>query len=242
MKIKTDIPSTKKIIAESYQKIKKENQSMLEPEYITKNFSVIIELLFDESYKTYLKYENKVIEDLTQKTLDKIQKDVLTKAEVKTILHTIVQESITVEKSLKQSRYARAGSTFEIIVQTLLDVIGIKSEHITREDKKSGLRPIDLVIPDRKTAIERPDDAHFLSLKTSLKDRWKLVVEDQRQGQRTHLITLLQKEKLTDEVAQKIIDRGIFLYIPDDIKRECFSKNTQVRKLSSLPQKVKQKI
>lgn len=212
---------------------------MLKSDFITKNFSHIVKLVFDESYKIYLKYENKLIEKLTQDTLDKTKKNTFTKDEVKIILGNIVHESITLEKSLKQSRYARAGSTFEIIVKTLLDKIGIKSEHITKEDKKSGLRPIDLVIPDRKTAIEQPDKAHFLSLKTSLKDRWKLVVEDQTQGQRTHLITLLQKEKLTDEVAKKIIDRGIFLYIPDEIKVEFFPKNNRVRKLSDLPGKVK---
>ena len=234
-----DIPTTKKIIAESYEKIKKDKPEMLESDFITKNFSQIVELVFDESYKIYLKYENRIIEKLTQSTLDKIDKDTLTKDEVKIILGKIVKESITLEKSLKQSRYARAGSTFETIVKGLLEKIGIQSEHITKEDKKSGLRPIDLVIPDRKTAIEQPDKAHFLSLKTSLKDRWKLVVEDQTQGQRTHLITLLQKEKLTDEVAKKIIDRGIFLYIPDKIKEECFPKNTRVRKLSVLPEKVK---
>ena len=239
MKPKIDIPANKEIIAESFEKIKKEKPEMLESEFIKKDFSKIVKLFFDEAYKIYMKYENKVIEDLTQDTLDSIKKDTLTKDEVKTILGKIVNKSIELEKSLRQSRYARAGSAFEIIVGTLLEQIGIKSEHITREDKKSGLRPIDLVIPDRKTAIERPDDAHFLSLKTSLKDRWKLVVEDQTQGQRTHLITLLQGEKLTDEVAQKIIDRGIFLYIPDEIKDECFKKNTRVRKLSSLPSKVK---
>jgi len=239
LKSKIDIPKTKEIISEAYDKIKKDNSIMLESDFITKNFSQIVELFFDEAYTIYLKYENKVIEKLTQNTLDKIEKDTLTKDEVKVILGKIVNESMTIEKSLQQSRFGRAGSSFEIIVKTLLEKIGIQSEHITKEDKKSGLRPIDLVIPDRKTAIERPDDAHFLSLKTSLKDRWKLVVEDQTQGQRTHLITLLQNEKPTDEVAQKIIDRGIFLYIPDEIKDECFPKNTRVRKLSSLPSKVK---
>lgn len=239
MKPKINIPTTKEIIAESLEKIRDEKPEMLESEFVTNEFSKIVRLIFDEAYKIYIKYENKVIENLTQDTLDRTEKDTWTKDEVKAMLGEIVDKAIVLEKSLKQSRYARAGSSFEIIVGTLLEQIGIKSEHITREDKKSGLRPIDLVIPDRKTAIERPDDAHFLSLKTSLKDRWKLVVEDQTQGQRTHLITLLQGEKLTDEVAQKIIDRGIFLYIPDEIKDECFKANTRVRKLSSLPSKVR---
>ena len=234
MNKKINIPTTREIIQESAEKIRKESPDMLEPDFIRAKFSDIVELFFKETYDIYMRHEKKVVESLTQAALDEIKEDQVTKQEVKAILGKIVGEAISLEKSLKQSRYARAGSSLEIIIQKLLMDIGICSEHMTREDK-SGLRRIDLVVPDRKTAAERPDEAHFLSLKTSLKDRWKLVGEDQIQGQRTHLITLLQNEKLTDEVAQKIIKRGIFLYIPDRIKDECFRSNRRVRKLSTLP-------
>lgn len=143
-----------------------------------------------------------------------------------------MDEVIRTEVHLEQSRYSRAGQTFEIVVRDLLALIGISSERMTREDRASGLQRIDLVIPDRKTAIERLDAAHFLSLKTSLKDRWKLVVEGQRPNQRAHLRTLLQGEKLTESVAEKIIERGIFIYIPDSIKDDCFPEDSRVRWLS----------
>ena len=211
---------------------------MLEPKFIREKFSAVTELFFQYAYEIYLAYENTVIERLTKDALGRIDKDTLRKPEVAVLLKDIVRDAITTEKSLKQSRYARAGTTFEIIVQTLLKEIGIQSERVKKEDKKSGLRRIDLVIPDIKTAIESPDNAHFLSLKTSLKDRWKLVGEDQRQGQRTHLATLLQREKLTAGVAQKIMDRGIFIYIPDQVKDECFPNNPLVRKISDLPSRL----
>ena len=238
MKIQTGIPTTKQIIHEACERIRCEDPTMLKPAFIRDNFSPIVERVFQYSYDIYLEYEDRVIERLTNGTLARIDNDTLTKAEIRPIIEGIAREAISVEKSLKQSRYARAGHSLEAIVQMLLKEIGIKSERITREDKKSGLRPIDLVVPDRKTAIESPDGAHFLSLKTSLKDRWKLVVEDQRQGQRTHLITLLQREKLTDQVAKKILDRGIFLYIPDSIKDDCFPDNPRVRRISALPSQI----
>lgn len=99
LKSKIDIPTTKEIISESYDKIKKDNPNMLKSDFITKNFSQIVELFFDEAYKIYLKYENRIIEKLTQNTLDKIEKDTLTKDEVKIILGKIVKESITLEKA-----------------------------------------------------------------------------------------------------------------------------------------------
>ncbi len=238
MKPKLDIPQSKEILSEAIEHITNDTPEKMKPEFIRVNFSDMTELLFDESYRIYLDYENKTIQKLTDDTLNKIDKDTLTKSEVKAIISKISKDVILLQKSLQQSRFARAGKAFEIIVEELLSIIGITGEHITREDKKSGLRPIDFVIPDRETAISRPDKAHFLSLKTSLKDRWKLVVEDQTHGQRTHLITLLQGEKLTNAVAEKIINRGIFIYIPDKIKEDCFPDNNRVRKLSSLPSNV----
>ena len=211
---------------------------MLEPRFIREKLSAVVELFFQYAYGIYLGYENTIIECLTKDALDRIDNDTLRKPEVEVLLKDVVRDAIAIEKRLRQSRNARAGTAFEIIVQTLLKKIGIQSERVKKEDKKSGLRRIDLVIPDIKTAIESPDDAHFLSLKTSLKDRWKLVGEDQRQGQRTHLATLLQREKLTAGVAQKIMDRGIFLYIPDQVKDECFPNNSYVRKISALPSRL----
>ena len=211
---------------------------MLEPRFIREKLSAVVELFFQYAYGIYLGYENTIIECLTKDALDRIDNDTLRKPEVEVLLKDVVRDAIAIEKRLRQSRNARAGTAFEIIVQTLLKKIGIQSERVKKEDKKSGLRRIDLVIPDIKTAIESPDDAHFLSLKTSLKDRWKLVGEDQRQGQRTHLATLLQREKLTAGVAQKIMDRGIFLYIPDQVKDECFPNNSHVRKISALPSRL----
>ena len=211
---------------------------MLEPRFIREKLSAVVELFFQHAYGIYLGYENTIIECLTKDALDRIDNDTLRKPEVEVLLKDVVRDAIAIEKRLRQSRNTRAGTAFEIIVQTLLKKIGIQSERVKKEDKKSGLRRIDLVIPDIKTAIESPDDAHFLSLKTSLKDRWKLVGEDQRQGQRTHLATLLQREKLTAGVAQKIMDRGIFLYIPDQVKDECFPNNSHVRKISALPSRL----
>lgn len=236
--MKSKIPPVKVITQQAYDRIKRNQPRMLDESYVRRNFSAAVELFYSTAYDIYREHERRVIEDLTRTTLAQTDKDVFTRADVEAILKDIVQEATKTAVHLKQSRYSRAGQSFEIVVRDLLALIGISSEHMTREDRASGLRRIDLVIPDRKTAIERPDAAHFLSLKTSLKDRWKLVVEDQRPNQRTHLLTLLQGEKLTESVAEKIIERGIFIYIPDSIKEDCFPEDSRVRRLSDLPQAV----
>jgi len=235
----TGLPETSAIMSEAIMDIESKNPRKIQPSYIEQNFSELCELIFYETYRIYQVHEKKSLEDLGDTFLKRFYKKNFSEDEFKKMLNNVIVESTSFEKSLKQSRAARAGKAFEIIVMKLLDEIGIPNEHITKEDKKSGLRPIDIVVPDRETAINDSFKAHFLSLKTSLKDRWKLVVEDQQQGQRTYLLTLLQKEKLSKQVADKIVNAGILLYIPDKTKKEQFPNKQGVNKLSDLPKSLR---
>lgn len=237
--MKSQIPDVKSIIREAHDRIEAERPVLQDESYVRRNFSEAVEAVYATAYKVYKEYEEHVIADLAMESLDGTDKDVYSRADVAALLKDVVQRAMKTALHLKQSRSARAGSSFEMVVRGLLRFIGIDSERVTVEDRRSGLRRIDLVIPDRRTAIERPDAAHFLSLKTSLKDRWKLVVEDQSPSQRTHLITLLQGEKLTKTVAEKIISRGIFIYIPDSVKDDCFHDDHRVRRISDLPEAVR---
>lgn len=231
---KTGILSTDEIVEEAFQNTEKKHPEKLSRDYIENNFSEVSELLFSEAYRIYLQHEKNAQKGLKEEILDSYKGGSFSRKDVSEIIDKSIEKASVFEKSLKQSRAARAGKAYEIITMNLLERIGIRNEHITQEDKKSGLRRIDIVVPDRKTAIEDPDHARFLSLKTSLKDRWKLVVEDQRPGQRTYLLTLLQREKITKEVADKATVAGIILYVPDRVKAD-FPNNTRIRKLSDLP-------
>jgi len=233
-----DIPNSLKIVEKAQYFIKKFEPDAFTKKYLIMNFCEVIELTFHESYKLYQKYETQFIARKIRKVLPEDKSRVFTFIEVEELSAKVGKISIELEKSLSQSRKSRAGRTFEIIVQKLLKICGINSERVTNEYKKKGLRRLDLVVPDLLTALNSPDSAHFLSLKTSLKDRWKLVIEDQKPGQRTHFLTLLQHETLSSNILEKIFDRGIILYIPDNIKIKEFQNDSRVRKLSELPSKL----
>ncbi len=235
VKSKTGISSTDRIVSEAIKKIEKEDPKKLQASYIQKNFSEICELIFYESKEIYQNYEKEALDSLNESILDN-NRQTFTKEEVAKLIKQATHNAASFEKSLKQSRASRAGKAFEVIVMFLLDKLGIPNEHITKEDKKSNLRRIDIIVPNRETAINDPFNAQFLSLKTSLKDRWKLVVEDRMEGQRTHLLTLLQNEKLSNQVAEKIEKKSILLYIPDRIKKEQFADKKWIKGLSEIPE------
>ena len=231
---KTGIPSTSEIIFESMGQIRRDSPEMLEPDFVRSRFSDALEKVFSVTYETYKRYEENAINSLAETFLSEWSSS-LGREKTREMFRTAVTESIKMEKSLSQSRSSRAGSSFEAIVQELLHIIRIPSERVTRGDKRAGLNRIDLVIPDRETAVASPDRTHFLSLKTSLRDRWRRRLFLHNQGQMIHLLTILQNEVLSNRVAQNIVDHGIFLYVPDRVKDNRFADESRIRKLSDLP-------
>jgi len=229
------IPSTTEIIHESMEQIRRDSPEMLEPSFIKSQFSDALEKVFSVTYETYKRYEKSVIDSFAEEKFLSGWSSSADREEALEMFRTGVTEAIKLEKSLSQSRLSRAGSSFETIVQELLNIIGIPSERVTRGDKRSGLNRIDLVIPDRKMAVTSPDRTHFLSLKTSLRDRWRRRLFLHDQSQMIHLLTILQNEVLSDRVAQNIVDRKIFLYVPDRVKDDRFAGEPRIRKLSNLP-------
>jgi hypothetical protein len=204
-------------------------------DFIKSNFSKACEAAFDEAHRIYNLHQDGFLDRLSSDIVEGKGKTKFTLDDVKSLVREAVGHGTEAEMTLKQSRASRAGKAFELIVMRLLHMIDIKNEHITDEPDGSNLRRIDIVVPDKRTAAEDPFKAHFLSLKTSLKDRWKLVVEDMAEGQRTYLITLLQGEKISKNVVDKIALAGMKFYIPDGIKDSLFPNNGKVKRLSDLP-------
>lgn len=229
------IPTTSEIVAEARRRMGEECPGSLLPEAVGGNFSDAVEVLFGYAYAVFKEYEKRAVDGAIYAVLDRTDQETFTREEVVSMLEEIKDVLIRTEMNMKQSRASRAGKTFEVIVQSFLGDLGIPSENVTRENKKAGLRRIDLVVPDTETAIKSPDKAHFLALKTSLRERWAQVVEQQRPGQRTYLLTLLQKETISNETATKITDSGIFLYVPDRVKDDRFMDNVRIRRMSDLP-------
>lgn len=234
---RTGIPGVDEIVREAIAKIRKKDPDMLTPEAVLNCFSDAVEAVFGATYDAYKRHERGRIEAYKKGFTEGLP-EMVPRKRVEEIVCEVGDGIINLEKSLKQSRASRAGKSLERIVQELLALVGIPSEAVTRGDKKYNLDRIDLVIPDRQTAISNPDKAHFLSLKTSLRERWKQVIEEQQPGQRTHLITILQGETLGNNAAEEIVKHGIFLYLPDRVKKDRFPDEPRIRKLSDLPSAV----
>jgi hypothetical protein len=136
-----------------------------------------------------------------------------------------------------QKRKARGGGTFQIAIEYLLREIKIPCEKPTGKYAKI-LKRIDLIVPDQKTAIERPDQAYFISAKRTLRERWKQTIPERKPSWRVFLITI--DEELSIEKADEINSLGMILYIQDELKSKPFLKDKfWIRSLSDLPKDIK---
>ena len=147
-----EIPKPKEILEEILDKLNREEDFTNKVRTGKISTSEAVLRLEKECYRKYLEYEGKVKE----KWKDKVEKDVL-------------------EKSLMQSRATRAGDTVELIIQKLLEILNIPCERKVWFPKRNG-EQLDIVIPDKLTLLENPQNAIIISIKREVRERWREVV------------------------------------------------------------------
>ncbi len=128
------------------------NEALKEVEIDLENPSLTARRLEEKCHEIYRRYEAKVRERWKGKVPDD-----------------------ELELSLSQSRVSRAGHTVELILQTLLDLMGIKYERNKRISEEEQLT-LDFVIPDVETLKKDPKNAVVISVKREVRERWMEVV------------------------------------------------------------------
>jgi len=226
---KSLIPDNEAIVLEAFKRITEK----LSKEFVEENFYKALQQAMDEGYKIYLEGEDKAKKKTIELVNELCKKEKsLTKDEV------LFACGVNFENSATQMRKSRAGGAFELYVEKLLELMGIPSEKATGRHAKK-LNRTDRVVPNVETAEKQPDRAKFISMKTSLAERWKQVVPEQNKGWAVYLLTL--DEKITVEKAKEINSSGIVLFVRDEIKsKKEIDKLDNIRKLSDLPEHLSQ--
>lgn len=170
------IPEVDAIVEEAIEKLK--NNGILTPKQIKSNFSDALSILESTAHNLYREYENKALEDLKESYI-KAKGEYIPPKKVMNNTFPLVKEF---EFRAGQSRKARGGSTFEKAVPLLLQAMSIQCEKPTKNDDAKTFRQIDLIIPSMNVAIERPEQAVFISVKRTLRERWKQVVDEKILG------------------------------------------------------------
>lgn len=231
------IPSIEDILSEAMGKIPAEK---MDGEYIKNNFSECVIELERVAYTIYLEYEKQAFPYMIElwinqnkELIENLKQELSDIDFVKEICRLFYPLARTLEFKAGQMRKARGGRTFERIIETLLKRIGCECERPRKKARKI-LKRIDLVIPNQRIALTRPDQAFFLSCKRTLRERWKQTIPERKPSWRVFLLTL--DEELPEDKAKEIDQLGIIAYVRDELKEKRNLANKEwIRKLSDLP-------
>ena len=231
------IPSLNQILEEAVRRIPPDK---LQPHYIKSNFSECVIALEEAAHQVYVEHEKQAFPQMIQLWIDQNREllldlkarlsDVDFVKEVCLLFYPLARE---LEFRAGQMRKSRGGKTFERIVETLVRGIGGSCESASGHARRI-LKRIDLVVPDQRTALERPDQAFFLSCKRTLRERWKQTIPERKPSWRVFLLTL--DDELPEDKAKEIDQLGIIAYVRDDLKAQSHLETKNwIRKLSDLP-------
>ena len=125
-------------------------------------------------------------------------------------------------KSIGNSRSSRGGKDFELQLAALLDLLHIPYDHLSEPHH------IDFMIPSESQFRADRRRAILLSVKRTLRERWKQVVDDLQQTNSPHVYLVTADRQISIETAKGIGERNIYLVVWDDIKARKFHDNRTV--------------
>lgn len=131
--------------------------------------------------------------------------------------------------SSTNSRRARAGGTFEMLIEKCLDIfnypyqnqssLGTEFYNSNRIGKK-----VDLIIPGRKAYEQRRTACAIVSAKTTLRERWQEVVEELNRSNVRHIYLATLDEGITGNQIDIMKEYNITLVVRKLEKVSKFSK------------------
>jgi EcoRII C terminal len=181
--------------------------------YIQKNFSALIFGLQSEVYRVYLRHESQAGGTVLREAFTKMAGATAT---VEILLNTIEKNFSVLDKyflSLSQSRKARAGTSFQLIMTALLKRLNYTfEEQPILPDSKP-----DYVLPSKTWYSKNASDCIILTLKRTLRERWRQVPTEGNTGSTYFLATI--DAKVPPEELAKMKTLNVKLVVPLELKK-----------------------
>ncbi len=119
--------------------------------------------------------------------------------------------------SVSQSRKTRGGKDFELQIGRLFEMANIPYQKVERETH------VDFMIPDDETFHLKPNRAVIASLKRTLRERWREVVEELQAMRSPNIFLLTADENITKGHVEQICNNyRIHLVVWQQLKQTKF--------------------
>jgi EcoRII C terminal len=215
-RIRGEIPTAERLVAQAVEaKIGRRNDAAT---YIRENFSSLIEDLQLDAYKLYLASEEASAARIIRTTVEERLPD---GGGVEDALNIIAASFGELDKfflSLTQSRRARAGTAFQEIMSILLRKLDYPfvAQPILDDSKP------DYVMPSWDWYKHNATDCIILTLKRTLRERWRQVPTEGNSGSTFFLATI--DDNVPGTELDKMKQLNVRMVVPTRLKEHKYAK------------------
>ena len=217
------LPPSAQIVGETFQRLGYTDESLSRDDVLS-NFNWYLKILFDETLPTLESYEERAYSQGIPKGLLEEYPDLAKNAEniaadrgFQAGVLQLFQEWYPMLRrafqSVDQSRRTRGGKDFELQIEGLLSLAEIP---FTRQDAKSRT---DLILPSSATFQYDRTVSLVVSVKRTLRERWREVVEELSNLQAPNIYLFTADSNVADSVVNRVCRQlHIHLVVWDEIK------------------------
>ncbi|MBK8458750.1 MAG: hypothetical protein IPL47_17830 [Phyllobacteriaceae bacterium] len=215
---KEKIPTSGELARGAYRDSEFYEMSIAE---LKRNFSRAVSNIQIEAYNRYLANERNVAAEAIKTVFFELIHSANSNLQALDIIADHFGAFDKFSLSLTQSRRSRAGSAFEIIVSELFLKLGYP---YSAQANIRGSTP-DYILPSISWYNRYPSDTIILTLKRTLRERWRQIVTESSSGT-FYLATI--DEDISGPGLEQMKDRNITVVLPDAVKNEHYLKRLNV--------------
>lgn len=227
----TKVISTEDLVCAAVKKLKLDKK---DKQYFFDNASSVIESLRQECWNEFLEDEKEFTKQMLLSLVDKSQVQHMNGEEA--IIYYVTEfptEIYSLTLSNTQSRRSRAGKEFELIIETVFRLAGIKVESqgeiakgFYKENNLSKL--VDLIVPSAEQFQKDKRKCLFITAKTTLRERWQEIPEEMsRTGINVAYLATLDKT-ISENVEKLLYEGNIVITTTKGIKEEFYKDNQHI--------------
>jgi hypothetical protein len=179
--------------------------------WIAGHLSELVEELQESAYDLYLQHADQAGVKALQTVFTNLLPKGATAEDAVKLVATHYKDIDAFNLSVSQGRRSRAGKAFAVLMEALLERLGIP---YTAEVIEAGRT--DLMLPSGTYYKKRPMETIVLSLKRTLRERWRQVVTEGRRVNKFFLATI--DEGISGEAIKAIGENAIWLVVPKRIR------------------------
>lgn len=190
------MPSSRQVVEETIRRL---HFDRTDPEFVRRHFNQLLREVFERTLDVLEEYEEQVDIAVLKQAGFKLTPQ----------RYRLLREYFL---SVSQSRKQRGGKDFELQVQALLERANIPFEAQPREER------VDLILPNRQLWERDRARAVLLSLKRTLRERWRQVADELQMLRCPNTYLVTAEESLTESVVQEIFRRNIYIVVWNEVK------------------------